>query len=797
MAILAMSIPAAGHALGLGDIAMKSSFYQPLDAQIELLSVGDVNLNNLQVKLGSKEDFQRIDVARTFFLTKIKFEVVNRKDGTAYIQLTTPQNVTEPFLNFVVEANWPQGRILREFTVLVDLPVLSDEAPAPVQQAAVAPQAAPTVTRRPPAPAAPHATTQSHASTAPVSRHASELTYGPVKNNETLYEIADAMRPRGITVDQMMLALVRNNPEAFYNGNVNRLKAGFMLRIEDPSELSAYSVADAKAEINRQHTEWQARKSSKPVRQADVPTDDRVAHSKDTGASKGDGQPRLRLVASGSVGAGSGANDRTVDQLREDLLLAEQELDAIHQENVELRLRLAEMVGELKAMHQFILRKDNETQVLQAQSGAVSAQAAAETLAEDSATTAEVEMLAEDKEAAPAPAAAAPMEVAGLLDDPLVMYGGPAVLLFIIVAVMIQRRHRMQDGYKESILYVDGEDDNVDVAADSMDGGESSMVSDSAMSNTSGMSGIETDAADVDPISEADVSQADDIPNKELENESECDEFEVSLSDLFADDSAEALKEELEQAKTVDPEQPAAEEFLLDNETSEPDIEESPEIGEMFAEPEATTSSDVAAKEAPAAPAEEEDINLYFDIDDIDSDDSAEKEEIAPAIETDVVDIDPVSKAYVYMAYGRHQQAENILNEVLEKEPERHEIKLKLLEVYFAARNRESFEQLAQDFHDALGDESDPMWSRVVTMGAQLCPGSDLFAGDSAEALKEEPGEADAVESEQAAGEEFSMEIEASELDIKESPDNDAGPDIDSGDIDETEGLARHRKYKM
>jgi pilus assembly protein FimV len=107
-------------------------------------------------------------------------------------------------------------------------------------------------------------------------------------------------------------------------------------------------------------------------------------------------------------------------------------------------------------------------------------------------------------------------------------------------------------------------------------------------------------------------------------------------------------------------------------------------------------------------------------------------------IETDAADVDPISEADVYLAYGRHQQAEDILNEALEKEPERNEIKLKLLEVFFAAKNRESFEQKAQEFHDALGDESDPMWAKVVTMGGQLCPGSDLFGGDSAEALKED-----------------------------------------------------------
>jgi len=101
-------------------------------------------------------------------------------------------------------------------------------------------------------------------------------------------------------------------------------------------------------------------------------------------------------------------------------------------------------------------------------------------------------------------------------------------------------------------------------------------------------------------------------------------------------------------------------------------------------------------------------------------------------------DVDPVSEADVYLAYGRHQQAEEILNDALAKEPERNDVKLKLLEVFFAAKNKEAFEQSAQELHDALGDESDPIWEKAVTMGSQLCPNSELFGGTSAEALKED-----------------------------------------------------------
>jgi len=484
--------------------------------------------------------------------------------------------------------------------------VLSDETPAPVQQAAV-------TTQTTSAPATRPAPIPSRAAMAPVSRQPGELTYGPVQYNDTLYEIANQMRPSGISVDQMMLALVLNNPNAFYGDNVNQLKAGYVLRVDDVNDLSAFSVAEANAEINRQHSAWRARKSGKLVPQADAATGGRVARGDDTGTDRAGDQASLKLVAPGFKGAGSGAGDESVNQLREDLLLAAEALDANRQETDELKSRLTEMEEQLEAMQRLIMLKDDEMQALQAQAViepepteaemptselVIEEEAMAEeALSEEEGV--EVEASAEEETVAESePVAAAPTPVAepGLLDDPVVMYGGLGVLLLLIIAAVIQRRRKMQDGFEESILNVGGMDDNAGATAESMNGGESSMVSDFAMSEMSGMSNIESDAADVDPISEADV----------------------------------------------------------------------------------------------------------------------------------------------YLAYGRHQQAEDILREALKNEPDRHEIKLKMLEVFFAAKDRESFEQQAQELHDALGDESDPMWAKTVTMGTQLCPGSDLFGGDSSAALKED-----------------------------------------------------------
>jgi pilus assembly protein FimV len=622
-AVMAMLTPLAGHALGLGNISMKSALNEPLDAEIELISVEKGDLSNLLVRLGSEDDFTRVGADRAFFLTKIKFSIEKKPDGTPYVKLTTADTVTEPYLDFVVEARWPRGRILREFTVLVDPPSMTKEAPAPIQQAVTqpAPAPAPAATPAPaPAPVVQQAAPiPSRATLTPVMSRDGGLSYGPVKRNDTLWEIANQMRPDdSISVNQVMLALVRDNPKAFYNGNVNQLKAGYVLRIEDPSSMANVTVAQADAEVERQRMEWQARKSGKLIKQTAVAEAPQAGAPAGAGASEAE-KARLKLVAPGSEGAGSGAGDAEVDQLRQDLLIAAEALDANRQETDELKSRLAEMEEQLASMQRLIMLKDDEMLALQKQLGKVPEDATKPAPMESAAPTAEGEMAkaemvdeslagagmaeeampAEKPVAAEKPAAeekakpkkpkveAPEIPEPGLFENPLILYGAGGAIILGLIAWLVMRRRKMQDGFQESILNVGGEGAE-GVAMDTVEtGGESSMVSDFAMSEMSDMDGIQADSTEVDPISEADV----------------------------------------------------------------------------------------------------------------------------------------------YLAYGRHQQAEDIIKDAMEKTPDRHELKLKMLEVYFAAKNAEAFTKQAEELHEALGDESDPLWAKAVTMGSQLCPTNELFGG--------------------------------------------------------------------
>ena len=120
-------------ALGLGEIRLSSALNEPLRAEIELLAATPEELENLRIQLASLETFQRYDLDRPLFLTQLDFEIVRsgRTDGNL-VRVTSSQPMTEPFVTFLVEASWSRGRLLREYTLLLDPPTF---APPPSTQA--------------------------------------------------------------------------------------------------------------------------------------------------------------------------------------------------------------------------------------------------------------------------------------------------------------------------------------------------------------------------------------------------------------------------------------------------------------------------------------------------------------------------------------------------------------------------------------------------------------------------------------------------------------------------------------
>ena len=259
----ALLAPGALYALGLGEIKLNSALNQPFDAEIELVSANQEDLGALRAALASSDTFIRYGLDRPAFLVDFNFRVAKGVDGRDVLRVTSPRPVTEPFVTLLVEANWPRGRLLREYTVLLDPPVYAP-GPAAGEPVAAAPRVSSggaTSTRS----AAPVADTTTESVRSSSRASAAEPAAAPsiepgstyrVRNRDTLWQIASAANPGSRSnVNRAMVAIFQNNPQAF-DGNINVLRSGSLLRIPDASQINSVSASDASAEVARQYEAW-------------------------------------------------------------------------------------------------------------------------------------------------------------------------------------------------------------------------------------------------------------------------------------------------------------------------------------------------------------------------------------------------------------------------------------------------------------------------------------------------------------------------------------------------------------
>ncbi|MFU7269125.1 FimV/HubP family polar landmark protein [Pseudomonas aeruginosa] len=361
-AIAAASVLTSGmaHGLGLGEITLKSALNQPLDAEIELLEVRDLGSGEVIPSLASPEEFSKAGVDRLYYLTDLKFTPVVKPNGKSVIRVTSSKPVQEPYLNFLVQVLWPNGRLLREYTVLLDPPLYSPQAAASAPQA---PVSAPRATGAPRAPQAP----------APVraTAPAGSDTYRTV-SNDTLWEIAQRNRTDRVSVPQAMLAFQELNPGAFVDGNINRLKSGQVLRIPTEQQMLERSPREALSQVQAQNQSWRGSRNpaagSAGARQLDA-TQRNAAGS---APSKVDATDNLRLVSGegkASKGADKGGKGDS-KAIADTLAVTKESLDSTRRENEELQSRMQDLQSQLDKLQKLIQLKDAQLAKLQGQLGA-------------------------------------------------------------------------------------------------------------------------------------------------------------------------------------------------------------------------------------------------------------------------------------------------------------------------------------------------------------------------------------------------------------------------------------------
>lgn len=330
-----------------------------MEAEVKLLDTRDLTADQILVALAAPADFERNGVDRLYFYTEFQFEVVLDGPGAPKVIITSRSPVREPYLNFLIEARWTAGRLLREYTLLMDLPTFDDNRSSQAVQTATqsAPQRQQTSPTSRPSEKKPEAGYQAPRRVTS-TRPSLDGDQYEVRQNDTLWDIALRARPdSSVSVHQSMMALYQANPGAFINGNINRLRRGQVLRIPDAQEMRSLNRADAVRQFA------QATGDSEYGAQLSGSRRTSAAPTESTGAS---GRVKLAAPSSGTgTGQGSGANDGSGKSLESELSATLEELDKSKSENNELSARVRDLEEQIQTMERLVEVSNEKLRALQ------------------------------------------------------------------------------------------------------------------------------------------------------------------------------------------------------------------------------------------------------------------------------------------------------------------------------------------------------------------------------------------------------------------------------------------------
>ena len=647
--------PLAAEAAGLGKLTVLSGLGQPLRAELEVGATKD-ELAGMTARLAPQDVFKQAGVDFTTVLLDLRFAVEKRPNGLAVVKVTSAKPINEPFLDFLVELNWPAGRLVREYTFLLDPPeIAAMQASRPVAEARVVQtvRGSAALDRPKPDMAAPRSAPATKPAAEPRSNAAAAATR-VVQKGDTLRKIASETKHDGVSLEQMLVGLFRNNPDAFIGENVNRLKAGAILNVPEKTAVEAVSDAEAKKIYVRHAGDWNAYRQKLAASTSATPAKEDAStgqassgkitakvEEKATPADQGKDQVKVARADAAAKGLADGkAAELAAEQVARDKALKEaQDRLASLEKNVNELQKLLEMKDQKLAELQKAPAKVDVVKPPEpvkpaeppkaAEPAAPVAPAAPATVAKVEEPVKPVEALKAEVPAKPAepakpmpPKAAlpppAPVEEPGmvdsLLEDPLPLAGG-GILALLAAYVLVKRRRKSNA--------------TMETTAAPM---PSSLGPNSVFRMTGGQS--------------------------------------------------------------------------VDTGNTPPQTGEFSQTG-------------------------------------------------PGTIDTD--EVDPVAEADVYMAYGRDTQAEEILLEALQKDPQRTAIHAKLLEIYAARRSVKQFETLAGELYGQTGGVGAD-WAKVAALGLALDPNNPLYSNSLS------------AESEDVAPETAALDAEAPESVTEEAP---------------------------
>ena len=653
MLMMALSMPGAAHALGLGDIHVDSGLNERLAAEIDIVGATPLDLIDLRATVANRETFLRYGAERPSFLSSTTFKVTEDSQGRPVLAVRSTDSFTEPAVNLLVDLHWSHGELVRQYTLLLDPAGFASALPASIESKV---PAAPSIPAVPTVPAAPPVGTpiaESKIQTvarqadppagqpdADAERTVRKTTHIKVGPKATLRGVAWRVGERSESdLQRMMIAIFRANPNAF-DGNINRLHRGAVLTIPSRAEAAEISQADAKREVHAQMTTWRAR----------------TIAARSAVAATGAATPNGAATATPSAPGANAAVDKPSDTA---------EAESLGRRVQSLEQTLSEMKGVLES---------ERVQLLDLQRQAASA--------DKPAADASQAVSASRTVSAPQTVGAVHAQPTRGYTAPVTLVAGLGLLSAALAAIYGKFRRRAS-------MPTLSPNEGVAVAAGA----------------------APVDAAAVDAVT--------------------------------ADGTADALHDDARgqgQTSAKEPVQDAAQIRATDDMQANAGAPAAAADGDSthpmlpaLAEP--AGRSEIAATASRALP-HDPTVNLHLDTVNLRMDQTQ--------LDYNFLDLDvDLTAQHVQMPSVLNQHAvvkerrtnlADVLEIAIAREPDRHDLRMKLLELYYtsAATNRKAFLEVVQKFardRDYLQPEQ---WDKIAHMGRQIAADSPLFVEESA-----------------------------------------------------------------
>lgn len=557
LAVCLALMPLAANAAGLGKLTVLSGLGEPLNAEIELSASKD-ELSSLSARIAPVETYAEQGLDRPATLSALRVELGKQANGTPVIKLTSVQPVNDPFLDMLIQLEWSTGRLLREYTALLDPPGYGEQktalaaAPqvsAPAGAGAVAQAAKPVQPSGKPGKARAHATPKGGSVQAEPAGQGEAYT---TQSGDTLRSIARNMQVEGVSLEQMLVGLYRANKDAFVDGNMNRLKVGQIMRAPGNEELQSLSQQEAIKEIHVHSTDWHAYRHKLAGAVAEAAPEGEgargqsasgkiTAPAEDKAAPAAAGARDVVKLSKSDTTTAKPSGPETAASKLDKQSAGKEDATARAKAAKEADERVAALEKQLQDM-QKLLQVKNQT-LADMQKGAAAPDAKAQPAAPATPAPAEQKPVQEPAPKAEVkPTAAAPVEKASeapavaapeapkqprkprrtpppvapepvaepsLLDDPLMMGGIGGGLLALLGGgwfYLRNKRRKGLDSFEQGILTTSGLKPNTvfgNTAGGTVDTGDTSFLTDLSQG-----SGGMIDTNDVDPIAEAEVYMA-------------------------------------------------------------------------------------------------------------------------------------------------------------------------------------------------------------------------------------------------------------------------------------------------